>query len=103
MQNKLGLATERCSQTAFEGVSNQMELLGGKLDSKQAIKDLGVTLQKDPSGRLYVDTRIFKANQVFYMLRNMHLKVVKLGLYKSLVLPVLLCGFNCVAVTQRTQ
>ena len=96
---------EKCSQLTFQGVSNQMKLFGWELDSKQAIKELGVTVQKILSWRLHVDTIICKANQVLYMLRrNVHAKVrrsVKLSLYKSLVLPFLLYGFNCVLQSQR--
>ena len=105
MQNKMDLAMEKCSQISFQDVSNEMKLLGGKFDSEQAIEVLGVKLQKDLSWRLHVNTRIYKPNQVLFLLgRNVHAKFrisVKLGVYKSLVLPVLLFGFNCVSPSSR--
>ena len=42
----MDLALEKCLQITFQGVSNQMKALGGKLNSKLAIEDLGVTVQK---------------------------------------------------------
>ena len=72
-RNKMDLAMEKCLQMTFQGVSNQMKLPDGKLDSKVAIKDLGVREQKDLSWRIHVDTRICQANQVLYIVRrNVH-------------------------------
>ena len=55
MRNKMDPAREMCSQKTFQSVSNQMKLLGWKLDSTQVIKDLGVTVQKN-LGHFIVET-----------------------------------------------
>ena len=65
-----------------------------RLTISNDVKDLGITVSKKLTWTAHVNLRMKKANGVLYSIRrNVAFKVdifVKLGLYKSLVLPVLL-------------
>ena len=73
--------------------------MGTKLDSSKVIKDLGIYVSHDLTWKTHIEERMKKANKVLYLLRrNIALQVrqeIKLGLYKSLILPVLLYGSAC--------
>ena len=64
------------------------------------LKDLGIHIKEDLSWSKHTEERVRKANKVLYLLRrNVAVQVkplIKLGLYKSLILPVLLYGFTCI-------
>ena len=73
--------------------------MGKNLAKSTTVKDLGIHVAADVLWKRQIEERIKKANKVLYMLkRNVATKVktfVKLGLYKSTILPVLLYGFTC--------
>ena len=87
--NKMELAVDKCAILNIRGPEKDFELLNQNLNSLQAVKDLGIN----------INARLNKANRVLYLIRrNVAYAVkhfIKLGLYKSLVLPVLLYGINC--------
>ena len=87
--NKMELAVDKCEILNIRGPEKDFELLNQNLNSLQAVKDLGIN----------INARLNKANRVLYLIRrNVAYAVkpfIKLGLYKSLVLPVLLYGINC--------
>ena len=64
------------------------------------MKDLDIHVSDNLTWKIHIEERLRKANKVLYRFRrNVAVKVqtlVKLGLYKSLILPVLLYGFACV-------
>ncbi|XP_075248432.1 uncharacterized protein LOC142341389 [Convolutriloba macropyga] len=61
---------------------------------------LGIHIKDDLSWSKHIEERLRNANKVLYILRrNVSVQVkplMKLGLYKSLILPVLLYGFTCI-------
>ena len=63
-------------------------------------KDLGIHIKDDLRWSKHIEERLRKANTVLYLLRrNQAVQVkplIKLGFYKSLILPVLLYGFTCI-------
>ena len=73
--------------------------MGKNLAKSTTVKDTGIHVAADVSWKQHIEERMKKANKVLYMLkRNVATKVntfVKMGLYKSLILPVLLYGFTC--------
>ena len=99
MQNKMELAIDKCAYLNFRGRDQQYKLMGKDLAKSTTVKDLGIHVAADVSWKQHIEERMKKANKVLYMLkRNVATKVntfVKLGLYKSLILPVLLYGFTC--------
>ena len=99
IQNKMELAIDKCAYLNVRGRDHQYKLMGKDLAKSTTVKDLGIHVAADVSWKLHIEERMKKANKVLYMLkRNVENKVntfVKLGLYKSLILPVLLYGFTC--------
>ena len=74
------------------------------LSSVKNIKDLGVNFKAYLTWNSLFEQRLKKANKVLYFLkRNIEHKdrtFLKLGLYKSLILPVLLLGLFCADVSR---
>ena len=93
------LAIDKCAYLKFRGRDQQYKLMGKVLAKSVTVKDLGIHVAADVSWKQHIGERMKKANKVLYMLkRNDANKVntfVKLGLYKSLILTVLLYGFTC--------
>ena len=102
--NKMEHAVDKCAILNIRGTEKDFELLNQNLDSLQAVKDLGINVSKKLTLSAHIKATLNKANRVFYLIRsNVAYAVkhfIKLGLYKSLVLPVLLYGINC---TQPAQ
>ena len=98
------LAVEKFDQIIFRGSHVDHPRGIEQLNSPHENKDLGIMVFTTLSGSALVNTRLKKANRVLYTIRrNLACIVktfVKLGLYKSLVLPVLLYGLNCVKLTK---
>ena len=69
------------------------------LAESTTVKDRGIHVAADVSWKQHFEERMKNASKVMYMLkRNVATKVntfVKLGLYNSLILPVLLYSFTC--------
>ena len=97
--NKMKLALDKCAQITFRGKKRNFEIVGEDLANADTIKDLGIHIKDDLSWS-NIEERLRKANKVLYLLRrNVAVQVkplIKLGLYKSLILPVLLYGFTCI-------
>ena len=76
-------------------------MMDEKLERSKTVKDLGIIISEDLSWKAHVEERLKKANKVLYSLRrNVAPKVrthIKLGLYKSLILPVLLYVLSCIS------
>ena len=93
------LAAEQCSPIVFK----TFKLLGQYLTRFSVFKHLCVCLSDGISWKAHNDARLKKLNHVYYLLRkNVQSNVktlTKLGLYKSPLLPVLLYGFLCVALS----
>ena len=99
IQNKMELAIDKCAYLNFRGRNEQYKLMGKDLAKSTTVKDLGIHVAADVSWKQHIEERMKKENKVLYMLkRNVATKVntiVKLGLYKSWILPVLLYDFTC--------
>ena len=97
-ENKMELALDKCAKVSFRGGDANSMLFGVVLGTSMVVKDLGIFVSGDLSWKVHIETRLKKANQVLYLLRrNLSAKIntfVKLGLYKSLILPVLLYGLS---------
>ena len=74
--------------------------MGEDLANANTVKDLGIHIKDDLSCSKHIEERLRKANKVLYLIRrNVAVPVkpfIKLGLYKSLILHVLLYGFTCI-------
>ena len=87
----MGLAIEKCAKVLFKGPESHFYMCGSLLETSAGVKDLGIRF-------IHLEERMKKANRVFYSLRNVAFKVnmcIKLGLYKSMILPVLMYGSSC--------
>ena len=89
------LAVNKCAILIIRGPEKDFELSNQNFNSLQAVRDLGKKL----TWSAHINARLNDANRVFYLIRrNVAYAVknfIKLGLYKSLVLPVLLYRINC--------
>ena len=95
----MGLAIEKCAKVLFKGPESHFYLCGSLLQTSAGVKDLGIRIQSDLTWKIHLEERMKKSNRVFYSLRrNVAFKVsmrIKLGLYKSIILPVLIYGSSC--------
>ena len=91
---------DNCTKITFRGSDRNSNILDQKLDHSNPVKGLGIQVSNKLTWEMHIEERLRKANEVLYFLRrNVAVKVqtlVKLGLYKSLILPVLLYGLACV-------
>ena len=98
-ENKMSLAMDKCAKLTFRGINKNFKLMGSVLESSSEVKDLGVMIDQKLSSTRHVDVRLAKArNALYYVRRNVAYQIsrqVKLGLYKSLILPILTYGFHC--------
>ena len=98
-ENKMALALDKCSQLVFRGRAHDLQLSGSKLESSTEAKDLGYIVDYKLSWVKHIDMRLTKANKSFYLIRRniayKTLPLVKLGLYKSLLIPILIYGLSC--------
>ena len=89
----------------FKGPESHFYLCGSLLQTSAGVKDLGIRIQFDLTWKIHLEERMKKANGVFYSLkRNVAFKVnmrIKLGLYKSLILSVLMYGSSCCNINRR--
>ena len=97
-QHKMGLDTEKCAKLLLKGPERHFYLCGSLLQTA-GVKDLGILIQSDLTWKIHLEERMKKANRVFYSpRRNVAFKVnmrIKLGHYKSMILPVLMYGSSC--------
>ena len=88
------------SKINFRGSDRSFNILDRKLDHSKAAEDLCIQVSDNLAWEIQIEERLRKATKVIYFpRRNVAVKVqtlIKLGLYKSLILPVLLYGFACV-------
>ena len=99
------LAVNKCHLLNFRRTHACLSLNGQPLGEPRKVKDLGVYIADTLIWSTHIEHRIQKANKVFYCLRNVAFNVkfsVKLGLYESVILPILLYGMNC-AYQSRTD
>ena len=93
------LPFKKCAQINFRGVDINLFLNGNCVPQPKAIRDLGIHMLGDLSWSTHLTERLKKANKLLYSLRqNVAYNVntfVKLGLYKSILLPVLTYGCHC--------
>ena len=77
-----------------------------KMEQQTRVKDLGVMICGNLNWSCHIENRLIRANKVlFSLIRNVAEEVkpfTNFGLYKSLVLPVLMNGLNCAQV-RRTD
>ena len=93
------LAFEKCAQINFRGVDKNLFLNGNRVPQPKSLKDLSIHMLGDLSWSTHLTERLKKANKLLYSLRryvayNVN-TFVKLGLYKSILLPVLNYGYHC--------
>ena len=95
-KNKMSLALDKCFYVEFRGNQHEFILCETAVESRNVIKDLGIHVSKHSTWTTHIDSRMSIANKTFYCIRrNLEMKVkmrIKLGLYKSLILPVLTYG-----------
>ena len=97
--NKMERAVDKSAILNIRGPEEDFELLNQNFKSLQAFKDLDINVSKKLTLSAHLNARLNKANRVLYLIRrNVAFAVkpfIKLELYKSLVLPVLLYGIIC--------
>ena len=83
----------------ISGKRQNLDIVGEDSANADTVKDLGIHIKDDVSWNKHIEERLRKSNKVLYLpRRNVTVQVkplIKLGLYKSLILPVLLDGFTC--------
>ena len=102
--NHMELAIDKCSALKIRGTEKEFHLAGKPLKTDSEVKDLGITVGINGSWTAHINDRLKKANRVcFSIRRNVAFKVntlIKLGLYKSVILPILLYGLNCLTLAK---
>ena len=90
---------DKCAKLSIRGQTQNYELMGTRIESSKTIKDLGIYVSHDLTWKTHIEERLKEANKVLYLLRRnivLHVRQqIKLGLYNSLILPVLLHGSAC--------
>ena len=103
----MALATDKCAKLTFRGKDTISKLFGEPLKTEANVRDLGITLTSDLTWNMHISKKVAKANSVLYLLgRNVSQSVgvrIKLGLYKSLVLPILLYGIRCIHLSKASM
>ena len=103
----MALATDKCAKLTFRGKDTSFNLFGEPLKTEANIRDLGITLISDLTWNMHISKKVAKANGVLYLLRrNVSQSVgarIKLGLYKSLVLPIILYGIQCIHLSKASM
>ena len=106
-KNRMAPATEKCAKLTFRGKDTFFKLFGESLKTEANVRDLGITLTSDLTWNMHISKKVAKANGVLYLLRrNVSQSVgarIKLGLYKSLVLPILLYGIQCIQLSKASM
>ena len=89
---------DKCAKKTFRGQDRSYKLMDANLEESKTVKELGIFVAEDITWKAHIDKRLKKANKRLYMIRrNVAVNVktfIKLGLYKSLILPNLLYGFS---------
>ena len=97
-------AVDKCAILNIRWPEKYFELLNRNLNSLQAFKDLDINVSKKLTWSAHITARLDKANRVLYLIKGNAAYAVKpfikLGLYKSLVLQVLLYGINCTTASK---
>ena len=95
-----GAGTGQMCSDNISGKSRNFDNVGEDLANADSVKDLGIHIRDDLIWSKHIEERLRKGNKLLYLLRrNVAVQVeprIKLGLYKSLILPVLLYGFTCI-------
>ena len=95
-KNKMSLALDKCFKVEIRVNQHEFILRETAVESSNVIEDLGIHVSKHLTWTTHIDSRISKANKTFYCIRrNLEFNVklrIKLGLYKSFILPVLPYG-----------
>ena len=106
-KNRMALATDKCAKLTFRGKDTIVKRFGEPLKTEANVKDLGITLTSDLTWNMHISKQVAKANGVLYLLRgNVSHSVgarIKLGLCKSLVLPILLYGIQCIHLSKASM
>ena len=107
IKNRMALATDKCAKLTFRGKDTIFKLFGEPLKTEANVRDLGITLTSDLTWNMHISKKVAKANGVLYLLRrNVSQSVgarIKLGLYESLVLPILLYGIQCIHLSKASM
>ena len=103
-ENKMTLTMDNCFKLTFSGDDSKFFQQSVALNSTKVIRDLRVYESDNLNWHAHISARLRKANSVFYLLtENISYKLqatCKLGLYKSLLLPVLTYGFYCASLSR---
>ena len=106
-KNRMAVATDKCAKLTFRGKDTIFKLSGEPLKTEANVRDLGITLTSDLTWNMQISKKVAKANGVLYLLRrNVSQSVgarIKLGLYKSLVLPILLYCIQCIHLSKASK
>ena len=91
---------DKCAQIKFRGKRRNFDLVREDLANADTVKDLEIHIKDDLSWSKHIEEQLRKAKKVLYLRRrNVAVQVkplIKIGLYKSLFLPVLLYGVTCI-------
>ena len=88
----------KCTKINLRGDDKNFNITDQKTNHTKTVENLGIHASDNLTWKTHIEERLRKAKKVLYFLRkNVAVKVQtlsKLGLYKSLILPVLLYGFS---------
>ena len=92
VENNISFNVDKCTHVSFTKSSNKFYFNNTEMKLVETQKDLGVIISNDMSWNLYIDKTEVKANKNFFLIkRNISnlIRVVKLNLFKSMIIPVL--------------
>ena len=100
----MGLAKDKCTSIYFVDLNKFFGVQTVVLDNSNVRKGLGIHIHESLFSEKHRERRVKKANSFLYILKsNISPKItrnVNLGLYKSVILPVLVYGIQCSALTE---
>ena len=98
----MALALDIYTNLSFRGKNETFQFYDKKLKQQKEVIDLGVIVSGDLNWSCHIENRLIEANKVICSLWRKNAKEVKpftiLGLYKSLVFPVLMYRLNCAQI-----
>ena len=97
-EHQLPPNVNKCSHLAFQSNDVEFYLSGNEIHKVATQKGLGIHMSDDMQWNHHIKSTTIQALGVFFMLKRSSPNLsppTKLKLYKSMVLPVLICGSTC--------
>ena len=98
VENNMPFNVDKCTHVSFTKKSNKFCFKNTEIKLVDIQKNLGFIISNDMSWNLHIDQAGLKANKKFFAIKrnisNLN-RVAKLNLFKSMIIPVILCASPC--------